>query len=356
MPDEKKEPPKEEPLVPVGEGADMAPAEERPDAVDATGDDDDEDEKPKKKVTASGEEEEERVGHGEDEGEDREAIKARRRKERQNRRAKAARLEREVNFLRQRNENLERGLSQVATRQNQHENLTIDQRISTLEGHIATAEGVHSRAVTENDGAAATEALAIRDKLRDQAGRLRQLKETKATENEEAEEETAAARKPATVQVDPVIRELATEWLSDNSWFDKTLKDEKSYLVKQLEDRLTAEGEYDPRTSEYWEELTTRVDRLFPGLRGKKKAVRNEDDDDDDDDVEEPVRPAKKKTNGGPKFMVGGKQRALGKNEVHIDAERRKALEDAGVWDDEETRNRYLKAYKTYDQDARSNK
>lgn len=355
-----------EELVPVGDGAEIESAEDRPDEkVQVDWGDKDDDEKPGKKAeekpvegkkaekTDEGDEDDERVGHGEDEGEDREAIKARRRQERHARRDRERRNERELGFLRNRNEQLERRFSEVTKRQDQQEVMTIDGRIAALKSHVAQAEQVHALAVEKGDGKSATEALQIKDSLNENIRKLEGAKEKRKEESEESEEEEQQETRRQAPRVDPAIRRQAQSWLESNPWFDTSLRDETSYMVKALEDRLTREGEFDPRTSEYWEELNKRAVKLFPHLKEEmEEGVAGDDDEEEPTPKKGDKKDPPKKNGGGPKFRVGGRERPLAKNEVFIDAERRKALEEAGVWDDPVLRARYLRSYQTYDRDA----
>jgi hypothetical protein len=43
-------------------------------------------------------------------------------------------------------------------------------------------------------------------------------------------------------------------------------------------------------------------------------------------------------------------------NEVYIDPERKKAMQEAGVWDDPKLRQQMLKRYHQFDRDARSSR
>lgn len=340
---------KEERLVPVGEGAEEAPEETLEEQVA----------KDKKAESSAEEETDERVGHEEDsdddgpEGETVEQKRERRRTERKNRREKDARLRREVNFLRQRNEQLERKFSETNARVDQQEVLTIDSRINGIAEQIRQAEQIHAKAVETNDGATATEALRIKDELLDQKRRYQEMKTGR-----EAQRENGRQKENGAPPVDPGVKQQAQAWFGRNSdWFDPTLSDETSHLVKVMEDRLSREGEYEPSDPEYWAELDRRIAQRFPGLKKGRQVNGGDDEDEDEVEEERPTRkPPPKKAKGGPRFSVGGRERALGRNEVYIDAERRKALEDLGAWDDPVLRDRYLKSYAKYDAEAAKRK
>lgn len=342
----------EEKLVPVGEGAEEAPAETLDEQIAG-------DKKKEQQEEASSEEADERVGRGENdededdgpEGETVEEKRARRRLERRSKREKDARLRREVSFLRTRNEQLERQFSSIHARVDQQEQLSIDGRINGLDAQIRQAEQIHAEAVKQGDGTTSAEALKIKDELLEQKRQLADVKKNR--EQQAKERQTQPTQQRPSVR--PEVAKQAQSWMGRNSWFDPALGDETSHLVKVMEDRLSNEGEFDPGSSDYWEELDRRVAERFPDL----KVGQGARDDADEEEEEHPrqkqqKQSPQKKTKGGPRFSVGGRERALGKNEVYISAERRKALEDAGAWDDPVLRERYLKAYRAYDEDARN--
>lgn len=340
MADKKDEEKKEEKLVAVGDGA--AESEETLETELET----------EGKQETSSESSDEKVGHEEEEegGTDaeREAIRESRRAERKRRRQREAGNRRELNFLRQRNEQLERRQSELAARQDQQEVLSIDQRIGLVDGQIREAEEIHSQAVTNKDGATATEALRVKTQLDGVKNSLLQTKEGK--KKKEEEKETPIAQGPSREAV-----ENGRAWLKDNSWFDPKLSDEDSFLARAIEERLAREGELSPEEPEYWEELSRRVSKRLPDVVKKKTKVKTDDifEEDDDEPEEKPQKVSKKPK--GPVFSVGGRTRPLKPNEVFINAERRKALEEAGVWDDPERRERYMKSYQRWDEEARKN-
>lgn len=342
--EEKKE---DEKLTPVGDGIETSVDDER--TQDGAGEE----------ASVKADQEDEKVGHGEedDEGEEtvddeRSKIRERRRKEKQRRTARIASDRRELEFLRKRNEDVERALSQVALRQEKLEESTVDTRIGTLEAQIREAETIHAEAIKANDGVTATEALRVKDALKEAQSKLKGGKEDRVKEREAATREREAPAKPA---VDPEAVKHGRAWVESNEWFDPNLQDDDSYLARAIEERMAREGRFDPRTPDYWEELNRRIDKRLPGLRTKKSSMKDERDSDDlwDEDDEKPQKTESKKPKG-PRISVGGKTRALKPNEVHISQQRKEAMMAAGVWDDPETRERYLRSYKRYDEEARS--
>lgn len=353
---------KEESLVMVGPGADDD--EELENSVESEEDEDDEEEsgggeegesepsrKKKSKAKEDDEdgdsdEDDERVGHGEDDEEDdgdgkstkRESRKARRERQRRARQ----RNEVELNFLRQQNEQLERKLSELGTRVERTEVGSIDQRIVSTQSQLKVADQVFARAVKAGDEEDIEQATSIRDKLKEQLGRLNGAKHELARRSEESDRET---------QVDSKLVFHASRWMRENNWYDPKGSDRDSKRVAAIDDRLVKEG-YDPRSPDYWEELTDRVREALPH---KFKGRRNDQDDDTDEDEDHESR-GKSQRGSGPKFSTGGRERPLKKNEVYINPERKQALIDAGVWDDPVLRTKYLKRYRDYDQENKTSR
>lgn len=344
-----------EPVVVVGPGADEELQDGAP--VDtgeaAAGEDyryagaDDEDEGRE----AGGEE---RAGHAQNEpADDDGAGLSREQKRRKRKREKYDRDQRELGFLRQRNEQLEREhstrLATVENRQAQSDVIAIDGRMSQAQADIREAETLFAQAIKSGDEGAIAEALRVRDELRDG---LQQLRGAKQHTQRAAQERQTAATQPA-VGPDPQVSQRAREWAREHSWFDPAGGDDDSAIAYAVERRLFNEGRLNPASDDYWEEVDRRLARKLPehyGTRGR------------DDDDEPPERARHVNGNGkgkdpprrasGPTIKVGGRERTLRKGEVYIDEDRKAALVEAGVWDDPEQREKFLKSYQKYDREA----
>jgi hypothetical protein len=339
-------------LEPVGPGAD----EEDEIIRDTDGEDvhAGEDEDTDRDVRASADDDE-REGHAEDDDEadpDRVKIRQRRKDERRTKKEQLKRERRELNFLRQRNDTLERRQSEFDARQTNTEVMAIDGRIQALEGDIRKADEIYAEAISKGDGQSAAEAQKIRDDLRDG---LQAYKNTR-------QGTIAAARERLTPKQngpDPEIQSRAQDWVADNPWYDPKMGNEDSEIAKAIESRLAREkGPAAAKTDEYWDEFNRRLKKRLPHVF-KNGRDRNDDRDDDSDEErggnreQEDDKPVRR---GGPRFTSGGRERPLKKGEVFVSKERRQAMEEAGVWDDPETRNRYLKQYQKYDTEARRNR
>lgn len=268
-------------------------------------------------------------------------------KERRERARKARDRERlEYNFLLKRNEDLEKRLMRVEGRTTETESAAIDQRMQNITAQIASADRILADALKKPNGGGAeefTEALRIRDQLRDQLAQLRATKEThESRAKAEAEREPEPTPAPAAAKPDPRVIRHAREWAASHDWFDFNGQDEDSVLVRAIDEALSNEG-WDPTAPEYWEELTARVKRRLPERFKRGAQARADEDDDLDDEDERPKHKA------GPRFSSGGRERPLKKGEVYVSAERKQAMKDYGVWDDPVARNRMLKKYAQWD-------
>ncbi len=348
--------PKDE-ITPVGPGADEDDQPAAP-ATSRAGDDyqypaDEEDEA---RVATGGDE---RAGHAEDDGEDdpAEAGLSREQKRRRRKRERYDRLEREANFLRIRNEQLEREqskrLAAMENRQTQSDVMAIDSRISQAESDVREAETLLQQAMDAKDSASAVEALRVRDQLRDG---LNQLKGAKQQTVRQAQARQHEADNPKQNVPPPEVISRAEDWKREHNWFDPNGRDEDSAIALTVERRLFAEGRLNPASDDYWEEVDRRLAKRLPD---RYRNGSPESDDEDDDRDTRPARRVNSAANGngarkasGPTFKVGGRERPLRKGEVYIDEDRKAAMVEAGVWDDPKERERFMRSYQKYDRDA----
>lgn len=279
-----------------------------------------------------------RVGGGEPEGDDKtEARRVERRSRRQRQKEARDRDQRELKFLRSRNEQVERQIGELTRRQVATETATIDQRIAQLDNAMRSADDVYAKAIDANEGKDAAEAMRIRDNLKDQRDGLQAYKDQ------------SAAGAPTEEAVDPLLIENVKSWSERNTWFDFGRRDEDSAIAGAIDDMLIRDG-YDPRTPEYYDELDKRVARRLPHLSQKRGKGDGNGADDLDDDDDTPPGGGQRKP-GGPKFRIGGQERPLRPNEVHISRERKEAMIEAGVWEDPVLRKNYLKRYAEWDRE-----
>lgn len=310
---EQKQQEEEEELIPVGEGV----ADEQ---------EEQEDEEQEERLGASEDEEEEDDG-----GDDKLAKRRQERKTRKERQKEARQRDAtEMNFLRTRNEQLERqhntDIASLDQRIGHSEVAQVDTRINDVKGKIKLADQVIAKSISQQDGESYTEAQAIRDNLRDNLQQLQGAKHYMSQQREPVQQQQSP---------DPRLMQHASDWMADHDWWDPNGRDEDSRKVSSLDAQLINEG-MDPTTREYWDTLSDRVEEALPQRFG------NGDD----------RKP--KKRGGGPTFRTGGRERPLKKGEVYISPERRTAMEEAGVWGDPVLRKKYLASYAKYDSENRS--
>ncbi len=288
------------------------------------------------------EQEESRLGAGrEEEEESDDDKKARRRSENKSRRQRQKeardRNDRELNFLRTRNEDLEQRFSkfeqETDARVTGSEIANVDGAINKARADLQLANVVIQQAVDQNDGKNLAEALDHRDTIRDNLRDLGEARGYLSTARRGGGEYVQR-------QLDPRHVAHAQQFMIDNDWWDPSGRDQDSMVVLEIDRSLVMEG-FDPTQKDYWDELRTRTEEAIPNRSDSRTGDRGGDQSGNG-----------RSQNRGPSFRTGGRERPLKANEVYISPERRAAMEEAGVWDDPVLRNKYLKSYSDYDKQA----
>jgi hypothetical protein len=276
---------------------------------------------------------EDRVAKQEDDDEsDREAIRERRRlekKERKQRREQAINRDKiELEFLRKRNDDLERRMTGIEQKTQRSDISLIEQKLKEAVNEVQLAEKVIAKAVAAQNGEDVAQALRYRDQAMNKARQLDAAKK-------QAEQAAAA---PKQKPVDDVSLEYAREFIKDNPWYNPKGNDESSAIVLAIDSALTKEG-LDPRSEDYWDELRDRVRRRLP-----------EKFDEDSTPAPRSQQKAERSARGGPQVGSGREHAPSStRREVYISPERKAALIEAGVWDDPVLRQKYIKKYMEYD-------
>jgi hypothetical protein len=258
-------------------------------------------------------------------GDEREAIRERRRLEkveRKQRREEAIKRDKvELDFLRKRNDDLERRLTAQEQRAQQQDLSAVDARLQQALRDAQTAETVIAKAVAAGNGEDVTQAMRFRDEA---MARAQQLNAFKAQQQ---------AAQQAAPPVDPSVLDHAQRFIKENAWYDPQGRDEDSSVVLAIDNALVRDG-FDPRSAEYWDELRRRAARRLPD-RFKSAPART--------------------PRGGP-AVGSGREHApeSTRREVYISPERKQALIEAGVWDDPVLRMKYVKRYAEYDRTQRT--
>lgn len=275
---------------------------------------------------------------------EREAIRERRRKEkaeRKQRREEAiSRDKLELNFLRKRNDDLERRLGSVEQRTHQADLSQLDAQIAQARNEAEMAERVIAKAVAAGNGDDVTQAMRYRDQALQKAQQLAFAKQQAANQRPVKQDDG----------LDDIAVHYAKEFISENPWYDLKGQDEDSAVVLAIDGALHREG-FRPDTEEYWDELRDRVARRLP--ERFKQTQRRNDHGDDRGARDEPRQ--QRQTRGGPAIGSGREHAPTStRTEVYISPERKQALIDAGVWDDPVLRMKYVKRYAEYDKNNRA--
>lgn len=272
------------------------------------------------------------IGRNADDGGDDERgyIQDRRRKEkleRKQRREEARNRDKiELEFLRKRNDDLERRVSVQEQRTHSLDLSAFDGAISQAAKEAEMADRVIAKAVAAGNGDDVTQAMRYRDQA---IARIQQLNYQKMQ---------VAAQKPQPQQIDDMTMHYAQEFIKENPWYDAQGRDEDSAIVIAIDQSLAKDG-FNPQSEEYWEELRRRAAKRLPerfGEEGRRREPRRE-------------------PRGGPAVGSGREYAPTStRREIYISPERKQALIEAGVWDDPVLRNKYVQRYAEYDRQNRS--
>lgn len=293
-------------------------------------DDEHEDDQAEDERTASSATEEDE-GDGNDD--ERAAIRERRRLEkleRKDRRDQAIKRDKlELDFLRKRNDDLERRVSAQEQRAHQVDLGSYDQAIATAANEAEMAERVIAKAVEAGNGADVTQAMRYRDQAMQKMQQLQAAKQQAAQQRPQ----------PQTQPLDDMAMVYAKEFISENPWYDSQGRDEDSAIVLAIDQALAKDG-YNPQSEEYWDELRKRTARRLPE---KFKTPRQQ--------TRETRETREERTPRGGPAVGSGREHAPAstRKEIYLSPERKQALIDAGVWDDPVLRMKYAKRYSEYD-------
>lgn len=263
---------------------------------------------------------------------EREAIRIARREERQLKKqihkAKASESNHLINALKRQNEQMADRLAVLEKRTAGSDLARIDKAIE--DGHLKLqyAKLKIKEATEMANGAALADAQEHWYESRRQVEALEALKKKVVSEPQQKNVPQAP---------DPMLKRHAGDWMARNDWFDPEGGDTDSQVATKIDESLVKEG-WDPKSSEYWEELDNRLSKYLP------HRYNTEQDD--------------RSSNRRPRSVVtssGRESRATTKsNEFYLSPDRVKAIKDAGRWDNLAERNKMIRRYAEYDRMNRS--
>ena len=264
---------------------------------------------------------------------ERDAIRERRRLEkleRKDRRDQAIKRDKlELDFLRKRNDDLERRVTAQEQRAHQADLGTYDSQIAGAAKEAEMAERVIAKAVEAGNGKDVAQAMRYRDQAIQKVQQLQFAKQQ------------AAQQRPSGQQLDDMTMHYANEFIKANPWYDSQGRDEDSAIVIAIDQSLAKDG-YNPQSEEYWDELRKRAARRLPEkFKTERQSTR---------EAREERTPR-----GGPAVGSGREYApATTRKEIYLSPERKQALIDAGVWDDPVLRMKYAKRYSEYDRNNKA--
>ena len=293
------------------------------DKKDLTDHEDDHEDQEDERTSSSATEEDESDGNDPE----RAAIRERRRLEkveRKDRRDQAIKRDKlELDFLRKRNDDLERRVSVQEQRSHQVDLGSYDQAIASATNEVEMAERVIAKAVEAGNGADVAQAMRYRDQAMQKAQQLQYAKQQAAQQRPQ----------PQAQQIDDMTMHYAKEFMADNPWYDSQGRDEDSAIVIAIDQALAKDG-FNSQTEEYWDELRKRTARRLPEkFKNQRQPAKEE-----------------RTPRGGPAVGSGREHApATTRKEIYLSPERKQALIDAGVWEDPVLRMKYAKRYSEYD-------
>lgn len=329
----------------------------------------DEDEDLNEDESEAGAEDEERLGHDESDdegtlaGETPDEKRERRRRENRTKRirnrvaaeAKDRLIENQGRMLL----SLQEQVAKLQGRTVQYDVNLLQSQLAQVEAQQTDAKAVLAKLHKAGDGEGIAEVVEMQMNLRDQHRQIvEQLRRAKASgprkgpadaaEDAEAPAQPTARRTPAP---DPEILRRAQDWAARNKWANPRSGDpEEIQIIRAIDQNLANEG-WDPRSNDYWAELTSRVRRRLP--HHFKKAASNGDGRGESrvSNGNGARRPAQGGPRMAPASQSNGGSRPLGRNEVRVTPERKQAMQEAGMWDDPAKRNRMLAQYAKFDRE-----
>lgn len=148
---------------------------------------------------------------------------------------------------------------------------------------------------------------------------------------ESIKKKAVAPQRQRTIQApDPQLQRYANEWMARNDWYDPKGGDADSRIALTIDQALAEEG-FNPKTTEYWEELDNRLQKYLPHRYTGEVSER-------------PSR------NSRPRSAVTGSGRenassSGGRNTFTLTPDQVRAMKDAGMWDDPDKRAKMVARY-----------
>lgn len=267
---------------------------------------------------------------------EREAIRARRREERKLR--KQRQHEREDTLRRELAardaviNQLNDRLNHIDRRNNGFDLAQLDGQMRQLEAAYNAERDRVAKGTSEGDGDVVVSATERMMQIRERFNQLA------------AARQAFAQSRNAPPPLDPRIRQYGDEWSSKNRWYNPAGNDMQSRIARIIDDTLVQEG-WDPTTKEYWDELDRRVKKQVFNGQGQGKPSGDQHRQNGGGGQQSGAR------RSGPPVGAPGAARQNGGAGYVLSADRVRALQDAGLWNDPVKRKAAIENYKKFDQE-----
>lgn len=225
------------------------------------------------------------------------------------------------------NEEFKRRLAQLERNTKAEQITRIDKNIEDAQVRLEYAKMKLSEATSNNDGQAMVEAQTLWQNAQEEVRNLSSMRQRADAELRKPQQENLP---------DPQVQKLAAQWIRKNSWYNPAASDPDSRVAKKIDELMSAQG-WNPADPDYWEELTSRLQKELP----------HRYNDSNDDDNREVRRPRNVVGSSGREASAayGG----VNRSQFTLSPERVKAMKEAGAWDNPERKQKMIRQFIAYD-------
>lgn len=135
----------------------------------------------------------------------------------------------------------------------------LDDEIARTEASSADLRAAIAEGTTHQNGAVVAEATDRLVKTNQRATELARIKANFV----DGQRRAAQPREQTQPAADPRVRELGQNWHKSHQWYRHGETDTDSRVMREI-DRAVHEEGFDPKKQEYWDELSSRVEKYLP--------------------------------------------------------------------------------------------
>lgn len=225
------------------------------------------------------------------------------------------------------NEEFKRRLAQLERNTKAEQITRIDKNIEDAQVRLEYAKMKLSEATSNNDGQAMVEAQTLWQNAQEEVRNLSSMRQRADAELRKPQQQNTP---------DPVVQKFAAQWIRKNSWYNPEGNDPDSRVAKKIDELMSAQG-WNPADHDYWEELTSRLQKELP----------HRYNDSNDDEIREVRRPRNVVGSSGREASAayGG----VNRSQFTLSPERVKAMKEAGAWDNPERKQKMIRQFIAYD-------